>query len=43
MKDVEAGSKEAEEKKALQEKLGLRAVGDTITTIRSMVKDGRIK
>ena len=41
--DLEEGSQEEEEKRKVQEKMGMQAVEHTIQTIRAMVKDGRIK
>ena len=41
--DLEEGSQEVEEKRKVQEKMGMQAVEHTIQTIRAMVKDGRIK
>ena len=41
--DLEDGSREVEEKRTVQEKMGMQAVEHTIQTIRAMVKDGRIR
>ena len=40
---LEDGSKEVEEIRRSQERMGMQAVEHTIQTIRTMVKDGRIK